>query len=112
MGQKVGLDFNGLDFPFTLDAHGASQHGSANQFKLQFKSSRGTVLQQTAKFTVKLTKGNFSTALASAGLIADPAANGSGVNLMITLIFNGVVYQSPVHLTYSVPRTGKSGTAK
>ncbi len=108
-GQKVYVDVSAVTVAFTLDAKGNTPRGS-NMFKLQFRSAKGSTAAQTAKFTVKLTKGFFTRPLAAVGLTSLPIAK-TNVAVVLTVIFNGAIYQTPKSLTYS-NKSGKMGTAK
>ena len=111
LGQKVTLDVNGVDAGFTLDPRGNSQKGSPKTFKLQFRSAGGAVSAQTARYTVRLMKGSFAQVLSTdAGLGNTPGT--SKVKLVLSIVFNGAVYQTPAPLTYTVAKNGKTGTAK
>ena len=108
-GQKVVVDVADVANAFQLDGKGSAGRGTSNLFKLQFRSSKGAVAAQTAKFTVKFNKGSFSSTLASSGL-GDPTTSGP-VSVMITVLFNGSIFQTTQTLQY-VNRTGKTATAK
>ena len=108
-GQKVYVDVSAVTVAFTLDAKGGTPRGN-NVFKLQFRSSKGSVSAQTGKFTVKLNKGFFTRPLAAVGLTSLPVSN-TNVSVVLTVIFNGAIYQSTQSLTYN-NKGGKMGTAK
>jgi PKD repeat protein len=109
-GQRVVIDLAGVANSFKLDSKGSAGRGTPNMFKLQFRSTRGTVAAQTAKFTVKFNKGSFASTLADSGLSSDPSTSGP-VSVMITVLFNGSIYQTTQSLLYT-NKTGKTGMAK
>ena len=109
--QLVGLDVSGVDMGFTLDAKGKTTPAKTpDNFTLRFKSTKGVAPAQTARFTVKLTKGTFASTLAPAGLTGSVSKTTS-VTLVVSIVFNGEIFQSHPVLKFS-SHGGKTGTAR
>ena len=108
-GQQVVVDVGGVAHAFKLDAKGAAKDNFGT-FKLNVKSSKGTVAAQSAKYSATFKNGMFAATLADSGL-----TNADAKDLPVTVVFstvlNQTIYQSRVTLKYSAMR-GKSGSAK
>ena len=103
------IDVGGVVKSITLDAKGKSPKGD-NSFKLTVKAKKGVVAAQTAKYSVKLTKGSFATSLSDEGLTNADATKAS-VNVLVRIVFAGAVYEHTQALSYTAKK-GKSGSAK
>jgi hypothetical protein len=73
------------------------------------KSGKGGTPLQVAKYSIKLSKGNFATALADDGLTNTTISK--SVTIPVTVIFNGDILQKSLTQTYKAT-TGKSGATK
>jgi hypothetical protein len=108
-GSTFGLFLSGISKRIVLDAKGHSPKGN-DILVIQIKSSKGAVAAQTAKFTLKLTKGKFTTPLADAGLTNKTVKNES-INIPVTVLFNSTVFQANVPQQYTASQ-GKTGATK
>lgn len=108
-GQQVILDIGGVVKIFALDAKGGCKN-SAGTFKLAFKSTKGAVAAQTAKFSANLSKGTFAAALATQGL-ANADANKASHAVSVGVYFNQQIFEKSQTVHYSAKK-GKSGSAK
>ena len=109
-GQVVTIDFGGISKSFTLDSSGHASQGSSI-FSLSVKASKGTVAAQAAKFSLKMTNGNFASTLASAGLTGTTSQKNKAVVIPVRITCDGSVYQENRASLYS-DTVGKLGTAK
>ncbi len=105
-GTTVVFDIAGVSFATPLDAKGMG----GKVFKLALKKVKGAVPAQSAKFALKLTKGNYAATLANAGMINE-TIKGLPVALKVSSIFNGGVYQALQSQSYTA-RLGKTGASK
>jgi PKD repeat protein len=110
MNQKVGIDMGGIVTVFPLDVKGRSKTAS-NAFKLSYKSKRGVVAAQTAKFQVKLSKGAFVSELIDEQLTAAQDQKNVTRTVIVNVYFNLTTYRAQRTLIYS-SKSGKSGSAK
>jgi hypothetical protein len=108
-GQKVIVDIGGVVKLFELSAKGASPKGN-DSMVVRTKSSKGVVMLQVAKFSLKLTKGAFAAPLAAVGLANETVAK-KKLAVPITVIFNGEVLRKAVPQTYKAV-VKKGGAAK
>ena len=104
-GKTVTVDVGGAVSAIKLD-----DKGKSSAFKLTLKSKRGVVSAQTAKFSVKLAKGNFATSLTDEGLV-NGNVRGVNASVVVRVVFNGGIYQTTQAVTYTA-KAGKSGSAK
>jgi PKD repeat protein len=105
-GQTVIVDIGGVVKSFSLAGKGSVKNGG-DSFGMSVKLGKdGTAPLQVAKFSVKLTKGNFGTPLGNCGL----KTAGGTPTVPVTVIFDGQLYQRAVKMTYKA--TSKSGSAK
>ncbi|HLX62175.1 MAG TPA: PKD domain-containing protein [Planctomycetota bacterium] len=109
-GQKVFVDVGGNDVGFVLNAKGQSKSGN-DSLKISIKSKKGSVAAQTAKYSVKLSKGSFSGALADEGLTGTADLKNVSKTVVFSLIFNNTVLQKSQTLSYTAKKN-KSGSAK
>ena len=93
----------------TLDAKGKSPKGTST-FGLTVKAKKGVVAAQTAKYTVKLTKGSFASSFADEGL-TNATAKKANVSVVVRVVFAGAIYEHTQTLSYTATK-GKSGSAK
>jgi PKD repeat protein len=115
--QKVYLVIGGVIESFTLSSKGMSTPKGNNTFSVKFTSQQtGVTNTQTGyavgKYSVMLKKGSFATALAAYGLVKASSSKPTITSVTIpavTVIFNGVILQKDVTLSYKA--TSKSGTA-
>jgi PKD repeat protein len=107
-GQTVFLDVGGVAKKFVLDGKGSSPKGN-DLFAVAVKSGKGGTPLQVAKYSIKLSKGNFATALADDGLTNTTISK--SVTIPVTVIFNGDILQKSLTQTYKAT-TGKSGATK
>ncbi|MEI6233908.1 MAG: PKD domain-containing protein [Planctomycetota bacterium] len=105
-GAKVIVDVSGVPRIFALTSRGKSTGG----FTLNVKSSKGVVLAQDAKFSMSLTRGFFSTTLASSGLKNQTIKN-KPVTLTASILFNGSFYQAQKAQLYTAV-IGRFGSSK
>jgi hypothetical protein len=88
----------------TLDVKGKSK-----VFKLGIKSKTGVVAAQTAKYGVKLSKGDFAASLTDEGLTNTDATN-KAANVAVHIVFGGSIYERIQAVTYKA-KASKSGAA-
>jgi len=103
------IDVGGVVKSVTLDAKGKSPKGN-NSFKLTIKATKGVVAAQTAKYGVKLSKGDFAAALSDEG-ITNANASGVSTTVVVRIVFGGAIYQHTQAVIYSA-KAGKTGSAK
>ncbi|MCY3021676.1 MAG: hypothetical protein NTW87_21910 [Planctomycetota bacterium] len=109
--QQVILDVGGVMRTFTLDLKGRSTPKGVDTFQIRVKSTKGTVLAQTAKFTAKLTKSTFSSKLADEGLVGTADAKGVTRTVPVIIIFNQALYEvDRVQLYYA--KANKNGRTR
>lgn len=106
-GAKVYFDVGTVAKVLTLNSKGSGANGS-DSVKIGIKAKKGIVREQTAKYTVTFSKGNFAAALANSGL-TNADAN-KKVSVLITFIFNNSVFQTTKDLNYKA-KAGKTGIA-
>ena len=103
------IDVGGVVKSVTLDPKGKSPKGN-NSFKLTIKATKGVVAAQTAKYGVKLSKGDFAAALADEGL-TNADATKANKSVVVRLIFGGVIYEHAQTVIYSA-KESKTGSAQ
>jgi hypothetical protein len=109
-GQQVAVNIGGIIRSFVLDAKGGAVQGG-DSLKVAAKGKNGTALRQAAKFQVKLTKGALAVSLADEGFIGTEDVAGALTSVQVTVIFNGIVYQTSRLQSYSA-KAGKSGASR
>jgi PKD repeat protein len=107
--QSLILDVGGVATLFVLDDKGNCKN-SAGTFKLTFKSVKGLVAAQTAKFSAALNKGSFQTALANQGL-TDATVSKAGRNVWVGVYFNLQIFAKVQTVSYTAKHL-QSGSAK
>jgi hypothetical protein len=105
-GNTIVVSIGGIVKTFVLNGKGAAKSGD-DSAKLSYKRVSGG---GKAKFTIKLGKGDFDSALVALGLVNETVAN-KVVVLPVEIVFNGTAYQAAPALTYKA-KAGKSGSAK
>ena len=108
-GSKVFFDFSGVAKTLTLTSKGSAKVGG-DSMKITIKAKKGVVAAQTSAYKVAFTKGNFAATLAGAGF-TNATLTKSPVSVLVSLIFNGTVFQATKTLSYTA-KQGKSGSAK
>jgi hypothetical protein len=108
-GSTFGLFLSGIIKKIVLDAKGHSPKGSDN-LVVQIKPSKGAVAAQTAKFTLKLSKGSFATSLADAGF-TNATVKSKSITIPVTVLFNNMVLQANIAQQYTATQ-GKTGATK
>ena len=104
-GSKLLVDVGGVAKSFTLGATGSVKVGN----DLAAVKSKGTSAR-TAKFVVKLSKGNFASTLAPMGLTSADA-NSTSVNVPLMIILGDVTFVK-IHPQIYSAKTGKTGATK
>jgi hypothetical protein len=114
-GAKLGLAVGDLTAAFTLDVKGKAKSGN-NIASVAIKSSKGIVLAQTSKFSIKLNKANLAPALVSSGL-----TNADALSKAVTLSTAGVLSTADKSMglvdtqsfaLHYTAKKGKSGSTK
>ena len=104
-GAQVVVTVGGISNTFTLDAKGGSKSATGS-LKIGVKGS-GT----TAKFSLKLSKGDFAAQLADEGLIGTADVKDKPVQIAAIVSFASATYQKVQSQLFSA-KTGKSGASK
>jgi len=107
--QKVVVDVGGVIKSFTLTSKFAAKTAT-DSIKIGVKAKKGVVAAQTAKYTIKVGKGTFSTALADDGLGNENAKNKS-TTVRVDVLFNGQYLRKLVPQIYTA-KQGTSGRTK
>ena len=107
-GSKLALAFGNFVEVFTLDAKARAKPSKTAQASVTIKSQKGVVAAQNSKFTMKLSKLDLQSDLASFGL-TDETAKKAPVTLTVQIIFANTLYSATVAEHYSA-RQGKTGT--
>jgi len=111
-GQLVVLDVGGVIRQFTLDARGNSTPKGNDTFKLQVKTTQGSVLAQDARFSAKLTHGAFSSLLSDEGLLGNVDETDAELTVpVIILLLNEQQFfevSQPVLYSAKAGRTGRA----
>ncbi len=107
-GQMFVVDIGGVVKSFTLDAKGSATSGGSS-IKVPVKSGKAGTPLQISKYSAKFSKGTFADTLASAGLVN--ATTTAKLNVLVTVIFNGQVWQKSVPQSY-VAKKDKGGVTK
>jgi hypothetical protein len=90
--QRVVVDVGGVIKNFTLTARGEAVAGN-DSVKLRIKVNKGEVLAQNARFTVKMSRGDFATALADEGLANRDIAPVSQT-IPVIILFDQKIFRS------------------
>ncbi len=106
--QKVIVDVGGVEDSFTLSSRGKGI-GSKGQFMLQARAQQGSIAAQSAKFTMKFSRGDFVKSLNAAGFVNDDVT--TTVNLKIQVLFNSSILSASQGLLYKA-RAGRNGMAR
>ncbi|HEV7734151.1 MAG TPA: hypothetical protein VGR62_18410 [Candidatus Binatia bacterium] len=107
--KVLGLDIGGVVRSFTLDAKGKAQTAT-DKVTLTVRASRGIVLAQDAKFTVKISKGSLAGEFTDEGLTdADVDKEPRSVDVQVTVEDASRSAKTAV-LTYKA-KQGKTGSA-
>jgi hypothetical protein len=101
--QKVVIDVGGAQESAVLDAKGRSA-----TFKLGLKSKKGGIVDQIAKYSVKLSKRDFAAAFADEGLTS--GVETITTSITVRIIFDGAQYERIETVTYK-SRAGGAGSA-
>jgi hypothetical protein len=107
-GKTAIIDVGGIIKSVTLDAKGKAPKGTT-AFSVGIKSNKGVVAAQTAKYSVKLSKGAFAASLADEGL-TDTTVKGASATVLVRIVFGGVIYQDTQSLAYTA-KAGSKGSA-
>jgi len=108
-GKTATLDVGGVLQPFTFGANGLATIPGAASFKIRIKSVKGLVAAQTAPFTIKLSKGSFSSALADEGLLNFSIS--TTVSVPVVLLFDQRYFNTTLTSSY-VAKAQTSGLFK
>ena len=109
-GKSVFVAVGNVLKSFLLNGKAMAKVGG-DSIKITIKSTRGTVLQQTSKYTVSLTKGSFSGQLADAGLTDTTDMTGASVHVPFTVHFDTAPFHTLQTMSYTVKK-GTTGKAK
>lgn len=93
-----------------LDGKGRSPRGN-DSFKLSCRVRKGFVAAQTAKYQVKLLKGDFNAELADEGFTAITDVKKAPRELLVTVLFSGSQYQKLQPQLFSA-KAGKIAQSK
>jgi len=104
-GAQVVITVGGISNTFTLDAKGSSKSATGS-LKIGVKGT-GT----TAKFSMKLNKGDFAAQLADEGLVGTADVKDKSVQVAASVAFASATYQKVQSQLFSA-KTGKSGASK
>ena len=107
-GQKVIVDVGGVEDAFTLSSKGKGI-GTRGQFMLQARAKQGVIAAQTAKFTLKFMRGDFTKTLGAAGFVNDDVT--TTVDLKVQMLFNGGILAGSDSLSYKA-RADRSGMGR
>ena len=105
-GEEVIVDIGGVIKNYTLNDKGAASNG----FKLELKGKKDNVPAQNAKFTLKLSKGNFSSLLTDEGLTNADAKN-LAATVPVIVLFNEQMFTKDQAQIFNAKK-GKVGTTK
>jgi plastocyanin len=109
-GQRIVVDIGGVVRSFTLDQRGAARAGN-DSFQLRVRSVQGSVLDQSAKFSVTLRRGVFSPLLEDEGLLGNSDLRAVLRTVPVVILFNRQVYQVDQTQFYSAT-AGRTGRTK
>jgi autotransporter-associated beta strand protein len=110
-GKQVSLDIGGVPKAFTLTSKGMGLDASKNSFKIGIKASKGVVLAQTSKYSLKISKGTFAASFKDEGLVGTADDKGSPHKVVVTVVFNKMIFQKTQSVTFKAKK-GKVGAAK
>ena len=106
--QKVFVVVGNVLKSFVLTSKATSKSGG-DALTIAIKSNKGVVAQQSANFTVTLSKDDLASKLADWGL-TNSDISGAVVNVPFFVYFNGSLFGQSQALKYSAKK-GKSGSA-
>ncbi len=104
------VSIGGIIAKMPLDGHGRGSDG-LNTAKLMIRQKKGSVPAQSAKFTIKFTKGDFVPDLADEGVTIDKPVKDKPVTIDIFMLFEKTVYKASVNTLYTADPT-RSGSLK
>ena len=104
-GQSIVIDVGGVVTAFALNAQGKIKNGN-DMFSIAMKGTAAS----SARFSMKLNKGNFAAPLAKAGL-TNAAAKAKPVNIPVAVLFAGELWVINQPQLYTAT-SGKSGATK
>lgn len=113
-GRVISIDAGGVMASFTLDSKGKAKNDSGTcQIRGKFKNGAAAA-DQTAKFTIKLSKGTYAASVADEGLRDDRTYQRESFTVPVFVLIAGTantLTSGTASVTYSA-KTDKTGNAK